>query len=146
LDYSLFSRNFKYDKKESMVPRKPKATLIVGKRAIPPMEELQTFSTGGHVSRRLLIQSILMHQASCRARGYTDPDGYSFLSKALSKPDRKQAWQAAQVNAYEADCFRKEDSSMSLSQLFLDYYVESIHPYLNEPIVFLSKVLLCECD
>jgi hypothetical protein len=24
--------------------------------------------------------------------------------------------------------------------------VESIHPYLNEPIVFLSKVLLCECD
>jgi hypothetical protein len=119
---------------------------MVGKKSIPPMEDFQTFGEGANVSQRLLVQSILKHQASCLARGYTDLGGYGMLSKSMTKNDRKLAWQAAAVNAYEAECFRKDEAAVSLSCLFFEYCMTSIHPYLNEPMVVMSKMLLCECD
>jgi hypothetical protein len=145
-DYLSFRDNFRYAKKETVLPRKRKWTLIVGKRDIPYMEDLQTFGPEARVSRKLLTQSMLMHQATCRARGYTDPDGCSFLSKVLSMRSQRQAWESAAVNAYEVECFRKEDTSITLSSLFVEYYMDSIHPYILSPLVFLSNVLLCDCQ
>jgi hypothetical protein len=144
-DYLSFRDNFRHAKKETVLPRKRKWTLIVGKRDIPHMEDLQTFGAEAHVSQKLLTQSMLMHQAICRARGYTDPDGYSFLSKALSMHSRRKAWESAAVNAYEVESFRREDTVISVSSLFVEYYMDSIHPYIHSPLVFLSKIL-CECE
>jgi hypothetical protein len=81
-----------------------------------------------------IYQSLLKHQASCRARGYTDPVGYGMLSKSMTKNNRKLAWR------------EEEEAAVSLSCLFFEYYMTSIHPYLNKPAVVMSKMLRCECD
>jgi hypothetical protein len=126
------------------------------KEPIPTLEELQMAQRETSVSRKNLIQSILVHQAHCRAKGFTDPDGYSFLSKSLSRADRKLAWQIAAVNAYEVQVLFEQPTSQprhqqssancSFSELLADYYMESVHPFLSQPLVFMSKLLLCECD
>jgi len=151
-DYARFGDNFKHCKSESITQPKRKRSLRIGERDIPPMETYLTFGTpSARRSRRMMSKSILLHQATCRARGYLDPDGLSLVSKALSKHNRSQAWQAAAVNAYETECFRKEErqqlsSSESVSTLFLQYWLENVHPMFESPLTFLSKVLLCECD
>jgi hypothetical protein len=151
-DYARFGDNFKHFKSESITRPKRKRSLFIGEREIPPMETYQTFGTSSaRRSRRMMSKSILLHQATCRARGYLDPAGLSLVSKALSKHDRNQAWQAGALNAYETEWFRKEErkqltSSESVSTLFLQYYLDNVHPLFSTPLTFLSKVLLCECD
>lgn len=128
---------------------------------IPSLEELLSMQREPTVRRKNLIQSILLHQAMCRAKGYCDPSGYAYLSKALSKGDKKVAWQTAAVNAYEAHSFLKEtmmvlssrehnrarsNNNKSTLELFEDYYLESIHPLLSSPMILMSKLLYCECD
>jgi hypothetical protein len=134
LNYALFGENWRSAKRETEIPRKQKRSLVVGNISVPPMEDFQTFGEGAHVSRRLLVQSILKHQASCRARSYTDPVGYGMLSKSMTKNNRKLAWR------------EEEEAAVSLSCLFFEYYMTSIHPYLNKPAVVMSKMLRCECD
>jgi hypothetical protein len=126
------------------------------KEPIPTMEELQMTQPEASVCRKNHVQSILIHQARCRAKGFNDPDGYAFLSKALSKADRKLAWRLAAVNAYEVQVLFEEQlflpshqqspPSSNMSGLLADYYFESVHPYLSQPLVLMSKLLLCECD
>jgi hypothetical protein len=126
---------------------------------IPALEELPSMQPEQTVCRKNLIQSILLHQATCRAKGYCDPSGYAYLSKALSKKDRKVAWQTAAVNAYETYSFLKEtmvqsssressssNNNKSTLELFEDYYLKSIHPLLSSPMILMSKLLCCECD
>jgi hypothetical protein len=125
-------------------------------KPIPTMEELRMMRPQASVCRESVVQSILIHQAQCRAKGFNDPDGYAFLSKALSKSDKKFAWQVAAINAHEVQALcdvplflpqkKQSPSSSDLSGLVIDYYYESVHPYLSQPLVFMSKLLLCECD
>jgi hypothetical protein len=118
------------------------------------LEELQMLQQyEPPVCRKTFVQSILLHQAQCRVKGFQDPDGYSFLSKALSKKDRKLAWQLAAVNAYEVfeesislHLHPQKEEPSNTMVLFLDYYMDSVHPYLSQPLVLMSKLLLCDCD
>jgi hypothetical protein len=124
------------------------------KESIPTMEELRMTQTS--VCRKNVVQSILIHQVQCRANGFNDPEGYALLSRALSKADKKLAWQLAAVNAYEVQKLFAEQillpqpqpshSTSNMSGLLADYYFDSVHPFLSQPLVFMSKLLLCECD
>eukprot|EP00539_Tryblionella_compressa_P009264 CAMPEP_0178796408 /NCGR_PEP_ID=MMETSP0745-20121128/10645_1 /TAXON_ID=913974 /ORGANISM="Nitzschia punctata, Strain CCMP561" /LENGTH=163 /DNA_ID=CAMNT_0020454869 /DNA_START=165 /DNA_END=656 /DNA_ORIENTATION=- len=98
------------------------------------------------IYRKNLVQSILMHQAQCRAKGYCDPSGYAYLSKALSKADKKEALKVAAANAYEVQAFQQESHAPSVTDLFGEYYLKSVHPYLWRPFILMSKLLLCELD
>lgn len=147
LDFIGFEHNWKQKHREPETPRKTKKRpLLLGERSIPPLEDFQTFRSEACESRKRLVGSVLDHQASCKAAGYTDPDGYSIISKALSKSDRKVAWRAAAVNDYEVACFRKEMGRVSVSSLFVEYYLTAIQPHLSDPLGYLTKVLLCQCD
>jgi hypothetical protein len=143
-----FQHNWSQQNLEIMTPRKKKKhALLLGERSVPPLEDFQTFGSENRERRKKLVGTVVEHQASCKAVGYTDPYGYYIISKALSRNGRKFAWRAAAVNAYEVECFRKEMISVSMYSLFMDYYWNSIYPHLkNEPLMYLSKVLLCECD
>lgn len=146
-DFEAFESNWKQMNRESETPiMKKKRSLVMGKRVVPPMEDVRTFSCEAGASRRRLIRTLLEHQSSCKAQGFSDPDGYSILSKTLSLKDRKVAWEAGAVNAYEVHCFEKELTTSSLPNLFMDYYLEAIHPHLHSPLAFMTKVLLCQCD
>lgn len=148
LDFSKFRKE--YEKNEGAVmttPRKRRRRLILGQRPTPPpLEQFQTFRDKECQNRRRLVKTLLEHQELCREKGFYDPDGCYLLSKALSRNDRKFAWQAAAVNAYEVEGFRKPMHSMTLASLLTDYYWSSIHPYMNDPLSYLAKVLQCQCD
>ena len=126
-------------------------------KEIPSLEELQMIQQcQPPVDRNALVQSILLHQAHCRLKGFQDPDGYSVISKSLSKGDRKMAWQLAAVNAYEVQkmldesapsrAYLKSDEPSPTAMLFLEYYIDAVHPYLSQPLVLMSKLLLCDCE
>ena len=124
-----------------------KRRFVLGQRPVPPpMEELPTFRRKNCENRRRLIQSVLEHQQSCHLQGFSDPDGYRILSRALSRNDRKMAWEVAAVNAYEVELLNRAKVSMSLPSLLMDYYCNSVLPHLNDPLSYLTKVLLCQCD
>jgi hypothetical protein len=153
-DYANFAELWRLEKGQVMrtLKRSMQYPLLLstGKKQqmIPSMEEFEMMRPERPVCRKNLIRSILMHQAQCRVRGYVDPDGYSYLSRALSKADKKQAWQSAAVNAYEVESYGQEETlqQSSLLDLFAEYYMESIYPYLASPLILMSKLLLCECD
>lgn len=124
-----------------------KRRFVVGQRPVPfPMEELRSFQRKNCESRRRLIKSLLEHQQSCREQGFSDPDGYRILSRALSRSDRKAAWEVAAANAYEVEILNRTTISVSLSSLLMDYYCTSVHPHMSDPLSYLAKVLLCQCD
>jgi hypothetical protein len=115
----------------------------------PMTEEFQTDGPADdNDARGMVVKSVLLHQASCRARRLHDPDGYCLLSKALSKSDRKKAWQSAAYTADEVASFRKRqvEDTPSTAELFYEYYMEAIYPYRGSPMVFMWKVLMCELD
>ncbi len=147
-DYALFEKDWKENTNaETTMTRKKKRRLILGQRPTPPpLEHFLSFRGKCCENRRRLIQCLLEHQASCRDLGYLDPDGCCILSKAYSRNDRKFAWQAAAVNAYEVANFQNETVSVSFASLLIDYYSSSIQPHMNDPLSYLSKVLLCQCD
>ena len=144
-DILAFKTNWNVKKRETETPRRKKKH-ILGQRRIPLMEDLQTFGSESSENRKKLIKCILDHQAFCRSQGFSDPDGIFMLSRNISRGDRRTAWRAAATNAYEVDGFHKESSSVSFGSLFMDYYWQSIHPNLDDPLSFLSKVVLCQCE
>lgn len=124
-----------------------KRRFVLGQRPVPPpMEDLPTFRRNNSESRRRLTKSLLEHQQSCREQGFSDPDGCRILSRALSRSDRKVAWEVAAVNAYEVELLNKATVSMSLPSLLMDYYCSSVHPHMKDPLTYLANVLLCQCD
>jgi len=92
--------------------------------------------------RGKLIASILSHQDACRREGFTDPEGYCFLSQTLSRQSRSYAHETAAWNAHEVECFRKEDANSDLMTALVD----SLYPYMQIPLSTMSKILLCGSD
>lgn len=141
-----FKVNWNTKKRETATPRKLNRHVLVGRRVMPLMEDVQTFSIEHNENRKNLIKRILEHQGFCRSQGFSDPAGVCILSKSMSRGDRKSAWRAAATNAYEVDGFNQEQSSVSLGSLFMDYYWQSIHPLWDDPLSFLSDVVFCQRD
>jgi hypothetical protein len=110
------------------------------------MEDLQAFASEYNENRKILIKRILEHQTFCRSQGFYDPDGLGMLSKSITRCDRKTAHRAALANAFEVDGFQQEKSYVSIGSLFMDYYWQSIHPNMDDPLSYLTKVVLCQCD
>ena len=117
-----------------------------------------TFGPHARESRHTLVDTIMRHQQDCRSMGYCDPQGLYLISKALSKSDRKLAWELALFNAEEVALFNSLDaekefqraaqvasSSSSVLTVAVDYYLDSIHPMLNDPLEVVSS-LLCKID
>ena len=119
-----------------------------------PMEFYETFGTScSRRSKRKLCKRIMRHQASCREKGVLDPEGLSRVSMTMSEDDIERALRLAASNAYETECYRSEekeedDHASYLTEEFpiLNYYYETVHPYLTSPMQLLTKTLLCECD
>ena len=144
-DILAFTANWNTKKRETETPRR-KSKHILGQRRMPLMEDLQTFGSESSENRKKLIKCILDHQTFCRSHGFSDPDGIFILSNSISRGDRKTARRSAATNAYEVAGFQKETSYETIGSLFMDYYWQSIHPNLDDPLSFLSKVVLCQCD
>ena len=123
-----------------------------------------TFGPHAQESRHYLVETIIRHQEECRAVGYSDPQGLYLISKALSKSDRKLAWELAMFNAEEVACFNildaqeearaaavaarssdKGESGGTLFALLFGCYLDTLYPLLNDPLEFVSDVL-CKID
>jgi len=155
-DILCFQMDWNSKRRETETPRKRQRSghgmVLIGQRQMPLMEDVQTFRTESNENRRILTRKILEHQDHCRIYGgFIDPDGLCILSMTLSRSDRKMAQLSAMTNVYEVDGFRYEEeqqemSSVSLPSLFVEYYWESIHPNLDDPLSYLSKIISCQCD
>jgi hypothetical protein len=94
-------------------------------------------------NRQNFARAVLKHQADCRSQGYSDPEGLHLISRALSKTDRASAWRLGLDNAEEVVCFTWQEDQPSLPSLFLDFYLDTVHPFLNSPLEVLNRIV-CE--
>jgi hypothetical protein len=153
-DIATFKAKYWLPSADELMMKKKETKNKSSKTKLASPVELQTFGPGTEAGSCNHVYRLLLHQATCRLRGYSDPEGIQSISEQMSKRDKKRATLSGHYNAREVSWYLKESSGFqkaeydppTLASSALDYYIECIHPYINNPLMLIGQVLSCETD
>jgi hypothetical protein len=93
---------------EDTISEKPKKMKRQGKKSKSSYVQDEFVTTFGPHNNSNLVYGILLHQASCRLRGFRDPEGIRLISEQFSKRDKKRAFLSGQYNARAVSLYLKD--------------------------------------